>query len=241
MEREQFTFYRSFYKAIKRLKRKEDRLSAYESIITYALDGEELPMTDVAESIFELVRPVLDSASKRATSGKIGGGNGEANVKQTESKAEANEKQTRSKTEANVKQTESKREANVKQTRSYKEGEGEKEKEIEIEKDFNAREDDGFESFWAAYPIKSGDIRQAYFEYLGALKTATADEIMAAVTWQGEEKGRFMGSAEKWLRNKGWTEKRQEKTQNQNSIHGGKDITVSAEDFERLKEMYDQI
>lgn len=71
-------------------------------------------------------------------------------------------------------------------------------------------EDDGFEPFWAAYPVKSGDIRQAYFEYVGALQGgATAEEIMAAVEWQSKEKDtRYMPSAEKWLRNKGWTEEK---------------------------------
>ena len=39
--REQFTFYRSFWEAIKRLKKKDDRLSALEAIISYALDDEE--------------------------------------------------------------------------------------------------------------------------------------------------------------------------------------------------------
>lgn len=71
-------------------------------------------------------------------------------------------------------------------------------------------EDDGFETFWSAYPVKSGDIRQAYFEYVGALQGgATVEQIMEAVAWQSTEKEtRYMPSAEKWLRNKGWTEAR---------------------------------
>ena len=85
-------------------------------------------------------------------------------------------------------------------------GEKEIEKEIEQEKE----KDDGFEPFWTAYPVKSGDIRQAYFEYLGALQSgATVEQIMEAVAWQSKEKEtRYMPSAEKWLRNKGWTEAR---------------------------------
>ena len=87
------------------------------------------------------------------------------------------------------------------------------EKEIEQEKEkerASASDDDGFEPFWAAYPVKSGDIRQAYFEYVGALQSgATAEEIMAAVEWQSKEKDtRYMPSAEKWLRNRGWTEEK---------------------------------
>lgn len=71
-------------------------------------------------------------------------------------------------------------------------------------------EDDGFETFWAAYPARTGDIRQAYFEYLGALQAgATAKQIMDAVEWQKQAKDtKYMPSAEKWLRNKGWTEEK---------------------------------
>ena len=54
MERGQFTFYRSYWEAIKGLKKKEDRLSALEAICAYALDEEERPMTDVASGMFIL-------------------------------------------------------------------------------------------------------------------------------------------------------------------------------------------
>ena len=68
-------------------------------------------------------------------------------------------------------------------------------------------EDDGFEAFWNAFPVKYGDIRQAYYEYLGVLQSGvSADVLLDAATKQAAEKGRFMPGAEKWLRNKGWTE-----------------------------------
>lgn len=69
--------------------------------------------------------------------------------------------------------------------------------------------DDGFEAFWNAYPKKSGDIRQAYFEYEGAVQNGTKpEEILEAVKAQAAAKEqRYFPSAEKWLRNKGWTEK----------------------------------
>lgn len=68
-------------------------------------------------------------------------------------------------------------------------------------------EDDGFTAFWDAFPQRTGDIRQAYYEYLGVLQMGvTPQMLLDAVTWQAEQKGRYMPSAEKWLRNKGWTE-----------------------------------
>lgn len=84
-------------------------------------------------------------------------------------------------------------------------GEIEIEKDIEIEKE----KDDGFEAFWTAYPRKSGDIKQACFEYLGVIQSGVDPQtILDAVKWQAKAKGQYMPNAEKWLRNKGWTEKR---------------------------------
>ena len=73
MERGQFTFYRSYWEAIKGLKKKEDRLSALEAICAYALDEEERPMTDVAAGMFILIKPTLDSGARKARSGVLGG------------------------------------------------------------------------------------------------------------------------------------------------------------------------
>ena len=75
-------------------------------------------------------------------------------------------------------------------------------------------EKDRFEEFWAVYPRKSGDIKQAYFEYLGVIQSGVDEQtLIDAVKWQAEEKGRYMPNAEKWLRNMGWTEQKQEPKQ----------------------------
>lgn len=68
--REQFTFYRSYWEAIKRLKKPSDRLSAFEAITAYALDEVELPRSDSADAIFCLIKPLLDSAAKKAKGGR---------------------------------------------------------------------------------------------------------------------------------------------------------------------------
>lgn len=97
-------------------------------------------------------------------------------------------------------------------------------------------EDDGFDEFWEAYPSKSGDIRQAYFEYLGVLKSGVDPKILLdAVKWQREAKEpRYMGSAEKWLRNKGWTERKPEpKPVSRNAPAACKDYgTITAADYD---------
>ena len=122
MNRTQFTFYESFAKALKRIKKKSDKADAYDAIVDYALyvvlpNLEKLP--DSAAIAFELIRPTLDASKRKAESGKRGGIN-----KQTASKSEANGKQTGSKPEANTKREQTVRE---------KENEIEKEKENEIE------------------------------------------------------------------------------------------------------------
>ena len=116
MERGQFTFYRSYYEAIKQLK-KADQAAVLMAICAYALDEEMPGLTGTPAAIFALIKPTLDASRRKAESGKAGG----------------ETKQTASKTEAKPKQSESKTEANRKQTAREKEEEREKEKEGENE------------------------------------------------------------------------------------------------------------
>ena len=78
-------------------------------------------------------------------------------------------------------------------------------------------DDDGFEEFWKAYPRKSGDIREAYFAYVGALqKGAKLSEMLDALKWQTalwaaeDPAGRYIPSPTRWLENRKWTEKKRE-------------------------------
>ena len=114
MERKQFTFYRSYLDAIRRLPKKEQG-NIVLAICNYALD-ETIPsaLSPIADTVFTLVKPTLDASRRKAESGNCGG------------KAKAIQKQSVSKTQANVKQTVSEKE---------KEKEKEKEGEIEIEKE----------------------------------------------------------------------------------------------------------
>lgn len=111
MERGQFTFYRSYYEAIKQLK-KADQAAVLMAICAYALDEEMPGLTGTPAAIFALVKPTLDTSRRKAASGKAGG----------------ESKQTASKTEAKPKQTAREKE---KEKEKEKEGEIEKEKEYE--------------------------------------------------------------------------------------------------------------
>ena len=118
--RSQFTFYRSFYEAISKIKKSTDRVKAYDMICAYALNQEEPDLTDAPEAVaivFDLLRPVLDKAKAKSESGQKGGSKSKSDDKQTESKPEANDKQTA----------------------REKEGEKEKEGEREVEKEKEKR------------------------------------------------------------------------------------------------------
>lgn len=130
--REQFTFYKSFYRAASRIKDPMARLTFYDTVCTYALESKEPDLDSVPDSValaFELLQPVLDKARSKAESGAKGGKQSPATDSQTESKPEANGFVP----QANGKQTESK----PQNPASKKEGEKEKEveREIEVEKE----------------------------------------------------------------------------------------------------------
>jgi len=74
MKRRQFTFYESFYRAISLIRKKSDRCDAYEALVRYALYAEEPErLTNDAAIAFEIARPVLDSARRKAENGQKGG------------------------------------------------------------------------------------------------------------------------------------------------------------------------
>lgn len=103
--------YESIYKSLQRIRNKKDRADAYDAICAYALYNQEPNLETASDAVaiaFELIRPVLDSARKKAESGKQGGSKPKAKGKQTPREKENEEE---------------------------KEVEGEKENEEEIEKE----------------------------------------------------------------------------------------------------------
>lgn len=114
MKRDQFTFYRSYYEALKDLPEKE-RAKVLFAILDYALD-EQAPneLTGVCSACFKLIRPTLDSGRIKAANRK--------------NKTKTNEEQNENKTET-------KPEQKRKERAGEKEGEYEKEREVESEYD----------------------------------------------------------------------------------------------------------
>lgn len=71
MNRAQFTFYRSYYDAIRDLPKK-DQTAVLLAICAYALDNEEPKLSGTANAIFTLVRPTLDAGRRKAMGGHRG-------------------------------------------------------------------------------------------------------------------------------------------------------------------------
>lgn len=105
--RKQFTFYRSYYDAIRMLPKK-DRADVLLAVCAYALDGEKPDLNGTASAIFTLILPTLDVSRRKSENGSRGG---------------------------KTKQTASKPQANSEQGENPSEKEKEKEGEIEIEKE----------------------------------------------------------------------------------------------------------
>ncbi len=199
-ERGQFTFYRSFWDAIKGLPKK-DRLPILESIISYALDGNEPRNLSQSQSaFFLLVKPTLDSSRKKAANGKHGG-----------SKPKANRKQTQREKEGEIE----------------KEKENEKEKEIENECYISLRTEgantgegigappfDGrlFTDFWKLYPAgKGGDREEAWkvWKEIAPSPLVAGDILQGLQAWIDSEQwqedgGRYIPCAAKFLRESRW-------------------------------------
>lgn len=179
MERTQFTFYDSFFKAISRIKKKADRADAYDAICAYALYGEEPDletMSDSAAIAFELSKPNLDASRRKAQNGSKGG-----STRQTESKSEANDKQTESK--------------NKKE---------DKKKNKNKNKCYSAAD---FEQFWSAYPRKVGKQKaQEAFEKINVpIETLlhALEEQKSTPQWT-KDGGQFIPHPATWLNQARW-------------------------------------
>lgn len=92
--RDSMLIYRSFFEAIKGLK-KEEQADVWNAIYELGLNGNEVKLSGLSESFFLLIKPQILANLKRFENGK------KPKVKQTISKVEAKPKQKESEIEAN--------------------------------------------------------------------------------------------------------------------------------------------
>lgn len=133
-ERNNFSFFRSFFEVALSLKTAEMQAEFLMAICDYALNGKERELSNEVRILFMLVKPVLEKSRKRAKAGAAGGrGN-----KKTESENKTNKNQNKSKSKANEKQV-----ASNPLYRNRSKDIGDRSKETEINKEIPPPEEDG--------------------------------------------------------------------------------------------------
>lgn len=210
-KRKQFTMYESMYKALARIKDRDDRLSAYDIICAYALYGEEPDLETMSDAVaitFELVQPVLDTARRKAESGRLGGSKSKAQDKQPESKPQSQEQQPAREKEGE-KEIEIEKELEI-------ESEIEIERETEIEAKPEAAEspaqnaERAFSSFWEDYPKKTDrDEALQIWKELDPDRETVQRIRESLADWKKsgqwlDDDGRYIPSAARWLRKRRW-------------------------------------
>ena len=90
MERTQFTFYESFYKAISRMRKKADQADTLQAMARLALYGEEPDMDSLSNEVasaMELIAPVIRAGNNKAAN-RIKAESNENKTEQTDNKKE---------------------------------------------------------------------------------------------------------------------------------------------------------
>ena len=108
--RDSLIFYRSFMESFAELP-DEERLTMYDAVIKYGLDGEDPKLSGLCAALFKLVKPQLDANERRYQNGLKGGR--KPNENQTRTKQKPNRNQSETKPKPNHNQTETKTEPNV--------------------------------------------------------------------------------------------------------------------------------
>ena len=201
MERGQFTFYASFYKAIRLIRKKSTRGDAYDAICAYALEGIEPEGLEPQAAIaFEMARPVLEAALRKAESGSLGGLAGKSKRKSASAERE-------SKNEFASAEEESKNKIEDKD--KDKDKNKDKNKNKVKNKCYNTLTDceKNFLIFWDAYPRKVDKQKaKAAFGKVDVpveVLCRALEEQRFCSQWQSEG-GRYIPNPATWLTRRGW-------------------------------------
>ncbi len=223
-ERKQLTLYESMFKAIRRIRKKSDRCDAYDAVLSYGFyqavpDMEALP--DAAAIAFDLIRPIFDSARKKAESGKQGGSKPKANAKQTEREKEG-EKEIEIENEW------------ISPHPPHGGSEGSEPKKKPREADFDR--------FWAAYPKKVG--KQAARKAFDRVKTPV-ETLLTALERQkrsdqwSRDAGQYIPNPATWLNQGRWEDELPEAGTARNGVPMGGGTLGEAE-LEAIRRMLEE-
>ena len=134
LKREAIVIYRTYVAAAQDLS-EADRLSLYEAIFAYGLDGVEIELSGIPKGYFMLIKPSLTASRRKAANGQKGGKQNGNKSETTEEQTESKDKATEEQTEKQIKkQTEGKAESKGKAIKNKKQEIKDKEQEIKDKK-----------------------------------------------------------------------------------------------------------
>lgn len=100
--KDSFVFYKSFYDAIKKIP-EEYQLELYNAILSYSLEGiEPNNLSPIAEAMFILIKPNIDSSQKRYEASVENGKKGGRPLKKTQEKPNQNLDETQEEPDENL-------------------------------------------------------------------------------------------------------------------------------------------
>lgn len=224
-ELQSIRLYLSFYLAAQEIEDKEQRCDYYDAILRYGFYGLEPELKGIANAMFILTRPNLDTSRKKSLAGATGGkSKSEANCKQTESKPQPIEEGRRKKEDRRRKIEE-----NTPQPPKW-------------------GKPSGFEKFWAAYPKKVG--KQAAQKAWSRLKpnNELTETILQAIERQkssiqwSTNNGQFIPNPTTWLNQGRWEDEVQTPTGCSSGVQSGYTLGESELNaIAKLKQLRDEI
>lgn len=225
MDRTQFTFYESFYKALSRIRKDADRAKAYDAITRFALYGEEPDMEKMPDNVaiaLEVIRPNLKASRRKAEGGtksKPGKGNGKTAERTSKDAGKISKRTPKQEKEQDKEQ--------------------EKEKEQDKEQMFPPIVPQGtFDRFWEAYPKKVG--KEAARNAFRRVRGVSIETILQAIARQKdsrqwrEENGRFIPNPATWLNQGRWEDEATVAESGAADQSGLRHMSIDTSDTDRL-------
>lgn len=135
MEKSSFTFFKSYYDAIKEIP-EEYQLELYNAIFEYYFEGKEPEnLSSISKAMFILIKPNIDSSIKKYSANQENGKKGGRPRNNSKNEEETSQNKTEEKSNKNPKITQQKPKENPKETQSEPTKKAEKEKDKEKDKE----------------------------------------------------------------------------------------------------------
>lgn len=167
--KDSFVFYKSFYDAIKKIP-EEYQLELYNAILSYSLEGiEPNNLSSIAEAMFILIKPNIDSSQKRYEASVENGKKGGRPLKKTQEEPDKNLDKTQQKPNQNLDETQEEPDENL---------------NVDVDDNVDVNDNninnneqkqvllEHFEIIWGQYPHKKGKTKALgyYFQWIKGRK-----------------------------------------------------------------------